>query len=498
VSPASAPRSQLAGLAIVGLGASIAPLDFSVNVAFPAITAAFALETREIRWVAVSYVLTYGSLMLAFGALGDRIGYLRVFRAGLLLGALAFTLCALAPAYGWLLAARVLQGIAVALTLSCAPALATALFDEGRRTWALSAYAAMGAIAGVVAPLAGGAAMSLLGWPGVYWLRVPVALIAFFCVPLLAEEMKRGLKGGSKQGLKPPLPPGVPPPLAHRSNETIPHSPPAFDLTSMVLLAASMALLLLAPAVMRSDALLWPALPLGLSGTMLLAFYVYRQRISTTPFVSRRVLRDADFVIPNLAAIAVQTASFAIPLVLPFYLLRTGAWEPPAIGMLLASWAGGTLAGSALAPRLVRRMGVRQAAFTGGMLVVGGLAAIALWSSTPHILPMLVCLLVQGAGIGLFQVAYSDIVVAALPISQRGVAGSLTMVTRTIGIVLGASLLIWVLQATEAAALANGFGREAAFMVGFRAAFITAATIAGACFALSSLRTATWFGRSLR
>ena len=96
----------MAGLAVIGLGASIAPLDFSVNIAFPAITAAFGLETRGIRWVAVSYVLTYGSLMLAFGALGDRIGHLRVFRAGLLLGALAFSLCAIAPSYAWLLSAR--------------------------------------------------------------------------------------------------------------------------------------------------------------------------------------------------------------------------------------------------------------------------------------------------------------------------------------------------------------------------------------------------------
>ncbi len=484
MSPASASRAQLAGLAIVGLGASIAPLDFSVNVAFPAITAAFALETREIRWVAVSYVLTYGSLMLAFGALGDRIGYLRVFRAGLLLGALAFTLCALAPAYGWLLAARVLQGIAVALTLSCAPALATALFDEGRRTWALSAYGAMGAVAGVAAPLAGGVAMSMLGWPGVYWLRVPVALVAFFCVPVLAQGLTRHSTSD----------------LLHRQGKATagspPRSPAAFDLTSMALLAASTALLLLAPAIMRSDALWWPALPLGLSGFALMGWYVYRQRVSAHPFVPHALLRDADFVIPNLAAIAVQTASFAIPLVVPFYLLRTGAWEPPGIGTLLASWAGGTLAGSALAPRLIRRLGVRQTAFTGGMLAVGGLAAIAAWPPTPQTLPMLLCLLVQGAGIGLFQVAYSDIVVAALPLSQRGVAGSLTMVTRTIGIVLGASLLIWVLQATEAAALARGVGQVPAFMTGFRAVFLTAATIAAACFAASSLRPTTWFGRN--
>ena len=93
----------------MGLGASIAPFDFAVNIAFPAITQAFSLQTASIRWVAVSYVLTYGSLMLGFGALGDRIGYRRVFRAGLMLAAIAFAACALAPTYGWLLAARVAQ-----------------------------------------------------------------------------------------------------------------------------------------------------------------------------------------------------------------------------------------------------------------------------------------------------------------------------------------------------------------------------------------------------
>jgi MFS family permease len=77
------------GFAIVGCGAAIAPLDFAVNVAFPAMTEAFALATADIRWVAVCYVITYGSLMLFCGVLGDRLGHLRVFRWGLVLSALA-------------------------------------------------------------------------------------------------------------------------------------------------------------------------------------------------------------------------------------------------------------------------------------------------------------------------------------------------------------------------------------------------------------------------
>ena len=460
----------MAGLAIIGLGASIAPLDFSVNIAFPAITAAFALETREIRWVAVSYVLTYGSLMLAFGALGDRIGHLRVFRSGLLLGALAFSLCAIAPDYAWLLTARVLQGIAVALTLSCAPALATALFDDSRRTWALSMYGGMNALAGVVAPLAGGAAMALMGWPGVYWFRVPIVLLAFFCVPLLARRLA-------------PL-------------RTRPHT--SYDLAGMLLLVASVALLLLAPAIMRADALLWPALPLAVGGALLMVAFVLRQRASSTPFLPRAVVRNPGFVIPNLAAVVVQASSFSIPLVLPYYLTQMGGWEPLANGMLMATWAAGALAGSGIAARLVRALGVRRAAFTGGALVTLGLACIAPWPAEPHVALMVACLVVQGIGIGLYQVAYSDIVVAALPVSQRGVAGSLTMVTRTIGIVLGVSLLTWVLQSVEAAELARGAGARTAFMAAFNAVFCASAAVAGGTFALSAVRGRNWFDRASR
>ncbi len=451
---------------MIGLGASIAPLDFSVNVAFPAITAAFALETSAIRWVAVCYVLVYGSLMLGFGALGDRIGHLRVFRAGLALAALAFSLCALAPSYNALLAARMLQGVAVALTLSCAPALATALYDESRRTWALSAFGGMGALAGVVAPIVGGASIAALGWPGVYWFRVPIVLVALLCVPLLRPAL------------------GV-----ERARARAP-----FDLIGASLLAAGVALLLLGPALLRPAQGLVPILPLALGGAFLMLLFVRRQRASSAPLMPHAVAGDADFVLVNLASVTVQLTSFAIPLTVPYYLTRVAGFGPLASGTLLAIWAVGALAGATIASRTVRGLGARRAAFASAVLVIAGLAGIALWPAAPAYGLMLACLLLQGFGIGLFQVAYTDLVVAALPLSARGVAGSLTMVTRTVGIVLGACAWIWILQAVESAALATGGAAQPAFMAAFGAVFQAASLAAGGFFALSCLRPRTWFG----
>ena len=452
-------RRPALGLAVVGLGASIGPLDFSVTVAFPAIAAAFDLQTSDIRWVAVWYVLSYGSLMLAFGALGDRIGHLRVFRFGLVLSAFAYGLCAIAPSYQWLLATRVLQGIAVALTISCGPALAIAVFAEHQRTRALAGYAAMASLAGIVAPIIGGVSVSLLGWPGVYWFRLPVVLLALACLPLLGPEIGRAQV-----------------------------KPAPFDFGGSVLLSGGVALLLLLPALLRPDKAGLLAVPVALGTVLLLSLFVRRQRRSTTPFLPHAVVRDGDFILANASSTVMQFACFAIPLTVPYYLTRIAGWGPVATGGLLAIWALGAMAGSAYASPALRRRGARPTVLHAGVLVIAGLAAISFWSNTPHFPFMFVCLLVQGVGIGLFQVAYTDLVVVALPASARGVAGSLTMVTRTIGIVIGASAWMWMLQAIESADFNDGISAREAFIAAFNAVFRSAAVVAGLFFVFSLRR----------
>ena len=489
-------RSPLPGLAVLGLGASIVPLDFAVNVAFPAITEAFALPTHAIRWVAIVYVITYGALMIGVGALGDRIGYLRVFRAGLALGALAFAGCALAPTFGWLLAARALQGVSVALTLSCAPALATLLVDASRRTWALSAFAATQAVAGVAAPIAGGAAMAVLDWPGVYAFRVPVVLAALAGSALLAPAAARQVA---------------------RTDGT-------FDAPGSALLALAFGLLLLVPTLLGSVLLgtgdpggsrtgaafaspgaptdasilasLAPALGVAIAAAIAATALVRRQRRSSAPFLPREVARDPDFALVNAGACVVHFTSFAVPLTTPYYLLRGGGWSAWDAGLVLSVWALGSLAGSWGAARAVAALGARRAALAAALVSGAALAGVATWPATPDAATMVGWLLLQGAGAGLFQVAYTDLVVAALPVSSRGVAGSLTMVTRTVGVTLGATVWLGTLQGFETAAIAQGTGARDAMVVAFRVVAASAAAVAIAFFAATSVRRTTWRGPS--
>ncbi|MGE3849597.1 MAG: hypothetical protein AB7I01_22135, partial [Gammaproteobacteria bacterium] len=119
------------------------------------------------------------------------------------------------------------------------------------------------------------------------------------------------------------------------------------------------------------------------------------------------------------------------------------------------------------------------------LLAVAGLVGLACWSSSTGYVFMTLCLAVQGFGIGMFQVAYSDLVVAALPPSSRGVAGSLTMVTRTVGIVIGASAWMAMVQTLEDAALAAGASQAEAFVGAFHDAVLAAIAVATVFFALT-------------
>ena len=409
---------NIIALFVIGLGASIAPLDFSVNVAFPAISEAFSLPTKSIRWIPFSYVLTYGVLVIGFGALGDRLGHLRVFRAGLVLAIIALTLCALAPTYPWLIAARVLQGIAMALTLSCAPAIVTFLYDETQRTRALSLYGSMTAIASVAAPLIGGVMIAWLDWPGVYWFRVPIAIIALAFLPLLTPRLR-----------------------ANAQNRETPSVQPR-------------------------------------PSTLGLLFHTSRQ--------------NKRFLWINIVSAVLQLATFAVPLLVPYYLSTVAAWPAERIGIVLGCWASGTLLGSMLTGLISKRLASNLIAYGAAWICTSGLICVMLWSDVPNWGLIFFSMLLQGVGLGLFQVAYADLVVASLPREARGVAGGITVFTRTVGVVTGAIFWLWILQLADPLSQTEAMQSKQIFMTGFKSVFLCSASLIAACLLFTRLQTDLW------
>jgi predicted MFS family arabinose efflux permease len=211
------------------------------------------------------------------------------------------------------------------------------------------------------------------------------------------------------------------------------------------------------------------------AGTAVLAAFVMRQRGRAFPIIRPGLFLDRNFVFINLASVIANLAVFSVVLIGPFHLARVAGLQPAMVGLVLAFGGLGLVTGSWVAVPLVRSLAGMAVAIIGLVAAATGLASIAGWSGDESLATMAAPLFIQGVGIGLFQVAYADIVTATLPVEDRGVAGSLTMLTRTIGIVGGATLHAAVHAHFEEAALVAGVAGTAAFMDGFRSVFAAAA-----------------------
>ncbi len=460
---ASRVRSHFA-LAVVCIGTLVAPLDSAVNIALPSITRAFDAGIADVRWIVIAYVLTYSCLLLIFGKLGDLLGYRPIFQTGLLVSAAGFMACALAPSFGVLLLGRGLQGIGIALTLSCAPALATTLFPESERTRVLGIYAAMLAAGAALGPIAGGILVERFGWNAVFWARTPLALTALALTVFMA----------------------TPAPVPR------PKSKGGIDSWGGLLLIGWLAPLLLGFAASAAD--VGPLLPAGLTAAAVLVFatFIRHERRHPEPIIRPSLFRNVDFTVMNVLSIIVNFAAFSIMLLVPYYLARTRGLDAVSGGVVLALANIGTVFGSWFAGRMAHRMAVGRLAMAGIALSFVGLAGIALLGRAESIWPVAVALLIQGVGVGLFQVAYADLVIAGLPLEDRGVAGSLSMVTRTMGVVAGATAHAAVLRSFEHAAIAKGLVPADAFLAGFEAAFGVAAVSALLALLLGLARPKLW------
>ena len=151
-------------------------LDSMVNIAFPSMAASFHRPPEAMRWIIICYVLTYSIMSFVGGALADRLGYARVFCVGLAGTALAFGVAATAPAFGWLIAGRVLQGFGCGLVYGTAPGLTTLAAAPAARGRALGFLNAAIGLAGTVGPIGAGALVDAAGWASVFAARVPLAV----------------------------------------------------------------------------------------------------------------------------------------------------------------------------------------------------------------------------------------------------------------------------------------------------------------------------------
>lgn len=426
---------------MIGLGTAAVQLDTSVNIAFPAITRGLALSIGDIQWVVICYVLTYASLLLALGRIGDSIGHAIVFRIGLSISAVALLLVSCAPSYGAMLFFRFLQGIGAALVLSCSAALVISLYGEERRSRALGIYTMMLSLGLMIGPLLGGALTAAWDWPAVFWFRIPIALAALLLL--------RGMPASPQR-----------------------EASDRFDLPGGLALVTGLVTMLLAINRVREFSAVWFAL----ASAGAFAAFIYREQRAERPIIAVGLLKQPGFALLNLVSVLTNLAAFSVWLLVAYFLARVPGTSLAEGGAILATAAAGAVLAAPIGGRIVGRyISAKWLTISGTVVIGAGLLWISTWTEqTPAILRV-AALFLQGIGSGLFQLGYSDIVTAALPLRDRGVAGSLVLLTRTMGTVTAASVVLMVFSI-----LNTGHG----FVDAFQQTFQLAAMLAFAAAAL--------------
>ncbi len=429
----SAPRWAL-GLA--SAGSFMVVLDLMVvATALSSIRRDLGASIDQLEWTVNAYTLTFAVLLMTAAALGDRFGRRRLFAAGLGLFAAASAACALAPGIGWLIAARAVQGAGAALVMPLALALLNAAFPPERRGWALGVFGGVTGLAALVGPVLGGAITQGISWPWIFWLNVPVGLLAIRLVLARVEESY-----GPRAGL---------------------------DLPGLAL--GTGAALGLVWGLVRASTLGWGNLGVIaalLGGALLLAAFIAWERRAPAPMLPMRLFGSRAF-----SAGVFFMAQFQ----------QTGLGQGPlGAGLRLLPWG---ILPFLVAPRagaLADRIGERPLIVAGLLLQTAAMSWIAA-IARPGLayVTMAAPMVISGFGLALAIPAMTKAVVGSVAPGDIGKASGAFSALRQLGGAFGVAALVAVFSSAGSYASARAFSAGFVPAIGIAAGLSLAGVVAG-------------------
>lgn len=436
------PRSIIA---VTGAALFMVVLDnLIVASTLPAIERSLHAPLSSLEWVLDAYILAFGALMLTAAAIGERYGRRRTFIAGLLIFSLASAAGGLAPTVGTLVAARAIQGAGGAVIMPLTLTLLGAAFSGERRARAIGTWSAISGAGVALGPIVGGLLAELASWHWIFWVNVPVGLLAAALAPRsLAESRGRAER---------------------------------IDLAGLAL--ASGGLLSIVWATVRANANGWTA-PVTVGGIaggviLLVAFAIWESR-AKTPMVPLRFFAVRSFATANVANFTLGFAMFAGFVMVIQYLTAVHGEGPISSGVHALFWTALPMIVSPAAARLGRRTSAVPLIGVGLSLVSAGLAGLVLLTSASTS-PMAIApaLVLIGTGIGLVIPNAAAGGIAPFAADEIGKASGVMSTSRQVGSVFGVSVALALFQSGSAAGNLSG-GVHAGLIAGAVAAAAGAA-----------------------
>lgn len=413
-----------------------------VSTALGVIRTSLHASIDELEWTVNAYGLSFAVLLVPAAALGDRLGRRRLFAAGLGLFVLGSIACALSPNAGLLIASRAVQGSAAALVAPLSLALVSTAFPPERRGWAMGVYGGITGIAVLGGPVIGGAVTQGLAWQWVFWINVPIALIA---IPLVFRRLAEATGPGG-----------------------------AVDLLGLALV--SVAALGLVWGLVRGNTAGWrSAETVGAlaAGAVAACCFAWWQRRAPAPMLPPRLYRSRAFSAGN-ATIFLLNGSLGVGVFLMPQLQQVVLGQHPlSAGLRLLPWG---IAPFLLAPRagaLADRLGARWLAVTGLILQTAGMSWIAAISTpTVSYLALVAPMTLVGVGFAGAIPAVTRAATSGTPMADIGKASGAYSTMRQLGGAFG------IAAGGAAFAAAGGYLPKEAFSDGFTAAIAVAAALA--------------------
>jgi EmrB/QacA subfamily drug resistance transporter len=448
-------------LGAVAFGLFMIMLDNTiVNVALPSIQSDLHIGVSELEWVFNGYALTFGVLMLTGGKLADMLGRRRIFIVGLLIFTVASLFCGLATSAGWLIGARVLQGAGSALMNPATLSIVTATFPPRQRGMAIGIWAGVAAMALAIGPLAGGLITEHLGWNWIFFINVPVGILAIIVTRLVVDE----------------------------SRDTSPDQ--RLDLPG--LLSSGIGLFALTYGLIEANNYGWTSpriLSLFAVAVIGLVVFVLLELHERSPMLDLSLFKNGTFAGANSVMLLVGLAMFGvffynslfIQNILGYSAVQTGAtFLPMTILIILVA---------PLAGKYSDRVGSRWLMGGGMVLLAGSLFIFSRLDASSDFWDILPGLIVGGFGMALVMTPTTSAAMGSVPIDKAGVGSAVLNSMRQVGGALGIAVIGAIIA--ESVNAAPGTPESAAqFVTGYQHALTVAALIAlaGAVLSVATVR----------
>ncbi|MFC6176529.1 MFS transporter [Companilactobacillus huachuanensis] len=386
-----------------------------VNIALPVMSKDLKIPMNQSEWVVSIYLIVICALLLLFGKLGDAYGKIRIFKIGSILFTIGSLLCGFNSGLIFLLAARSLQAIGAAMTMSTNNGIITEVFpfsERGRALGTIGSFVALGSIAG---PGIGGLILAHLPWGYIFLMNVPVGIIAILLgMKILPKDITL-----SKQKI---------------------------DKTGSTLFALVMVTLFAGVFLGQEIGFAYPAV-LVLFAVALVAFvwFIRTELHVEIPILDLRIFRNANFTISILCAFLIFVANFFFNVISPFYLENARGLAANYAGYALMTFPIVQVVVAPIAGAISDKIGPELLTFIGLILIsISQIGYIFVGLSTPLWIFMFFVGLV-GFGNGVFQAPNNSIVMNSVEVKDLGVAGGVNALARELGMIIGISVATTVL-----------------------------------------------------